>query len=443
MAKISLIVNGNPVNANVDPRTLLVQFLRENLRLTGTHVGCDTSQCGACVVHLDGKAVKSCTTLAVMADGHEIRTIEGLAADGAPLHPMQEAFREHHGLQCGFCTPGMIMTAIDMVHRKGHDLSDHTIREELEGNLCRCTGYQNIVQSISAGAKAMAKSDLAYSSSPRPETLRGIPMYEFKYHRPGTVRQAANLLVKNEDAKVIAGGHTLVPVMKQRLAGPPHLVDLSHIEGLDGIEMKGRSLVIGATATHHAVSTSAIVGEAIPALAELAGMIGDPAVRHRGTIGGSLANNDPTADYPAAVLALGATIVTNKRRLKAEEFFQGMFATALEGDEIITRVMFPLPKKAAYVKFRNQASRYALVGVFVAKRPSDVRVAVTGAGSDGVFRLTAFEEALKKRFSPKALDGLTVPADGLNSDLHGSAEYRAHLIAVMARRAVEAATAKS
>ena len=161
MAKISLIVNGNPVNANVDPRTLLVQLLRENLRLTGTHVGCDTSQCGACVVHIDGKAVKSCTTLVVMADGHEVRTIEGLAPDGAPLHPMQEAFREHHGLQCGFCTPGMIMTAVDLVNRKGHDLSDHVIREELEGNLCRCTGYQNIVQSIAAGAKAMAKSDRA------------------------------------------------------------------------------------------------------------------------------------------------------------------------------------------------------------------------------------------------------------------------------------------
>src|SRR3979411_2951656 len=146
MAKISLIVNGNPVNANIDPRTLLVQFLRENLRLTGTHVGCDTSQCGACVVHLDGKAVKACTTLAIMADGHEVKTIEGLAPDGAPLHPMQEAFREHHGLQCGFCTPGMIMTADALVHRKGQDLSDHTIREELEGNLCRCTGYQNIVR---------------------------------------------------------------------------------------------------------------------------------------------------------------------------------------------------------------------------------------------------------------------------------------------------------
>src|SRR6201992_899627 len=267
-------------------------------------------------------------------------------------------------------------------------------------------------------------------------------MYEFKYHRPETVRQAANLLAKNEDAKLIAGGHTLVPVMKQRLASPPHLVDLSHIEGLDGIEMKGRSLVIGATATHHAVANSAIVGEAIPALAYLARLIGAPAVRHRGTIGGSLANNDPTADYPAAVLALGATVVTNKRRLKAEEFFQGMFSTALENDEIITKVMFPPPKKAAYVKFRNQASRYALVGVFVAKRPSDVRVAVTGAGSGGVFRLTSFEEALKKSFLHKVLEGMTVPADGLNSDLHGSAEYRAHLIAVLARRAVEAATAK-
>ena len=174
-------------------------------------------------------------------------------------------------------------------------------------------------------------------------------MYEFKYHRPATVRQAANLLAKNEDAKLIAGGHTLVPVMKQRLASPPHLVDLSHIEGLNQIEIKGRSLVIGATATHDEVATSPAVGEAIPALAHLASLIGDPAVRHRGTIGGSLANNDPTADYPAAVLALGGTIVTNKRRLKPEEFFQGLFSTALESDEIITRVMFPLPKKADYV----------------------------------------------------------------------------------------------
>lgn len=266
-------------------------------------------------------------------------------------------------------------------------------------------------------------------------------MYEFKFSRPGTVRQAANLLARTEDAKLIAGGHTLVPVLKQRLASPPHLIDLSKIEGLDAIEMKGRSLVIGAMARHASVATSAIVGEAIPALADLASQIGDPAVRHMGTLGGSVANNDPTADYPAACLALDATIVTNKRRIKADEFFTGLFSTALEADEIVTRVMFPLPKKAAYVKFRNQASRYALVGVFVARRSSEVRVAVTGAGADGVFRVTAFEEALKKRFSPKSLEGLHVPADGLNSDLHGSAEYRAHLIGVLAQRAVAAANA--
>jgi aerobic carbon-monoxide dehydrogenase small subunit len=154
MAKISLIVNGNPVTANVDPRTLLVQFLRENLRLTGTHVGCDTSQCGACVVHVDGKAIKSCTMFALQADGAQVLTIEGLATDGK-LHPMQEAFRENHGLQCGFCTPGMIMAAVDIVNRKGHALEERTIREELEGNLCRCTGYHNIVKAIAAGARAM------------------------------------------------------------------------------------------------------------------------------------------------------------------------------------------------------------------------------------------------------------------------------------------------
>jgi carbon-monoxide dehydrogenase medium subunit len=230
-------------------------------------------------------------------------------------------------------------------------------------------------------------------------------------------------------------------VLKQRLARPAHLIDLSKIEGLDAIEIKGRSLVIGAMARHASVANSAVVGEAIPALAKLAGMIGDPAVRHMGTIGGSIANNDPTADYPAACLALDATIVTNKRKIKADDFFKGLFTTALEADEVITRVQFPLAKKAAYIKFRNQASRYALVGVFVAKRPSETRVAVTGAGGDGVFRVKSFEEALKKRFSPKSLAGLTVPADGLNSDLHGSAEYRAHLISVLAARAVEEANA--
>jgi carbon-monoxide dehydrogenase medium subunit len=205
--------------------------------------------------------------------------------------------------------------------------------------------------------------------------------------------------------------------------------------------MKGRSLVIGARTPHVEVATSPIVKENIPALAELAGLIGDPAVRHRGTIGGSVANNDPNADYPAAVLGLGATVITNKRRIAADDFFKGLFETALEPDEIIVRVQFPKPNKAGYVKFPNPASRFALVGVFAAKRGSDIRVAVTGAGSSGVFRVPSFEEALKKRFGAKSLEGLTVPADGMSSDIHGSAEYRAHLVGVLARRAVAAATA--
>ena len=266
-------------------------------------------------------------------------------------------------------------------------------------------------------------------------------MYAFKFLRPETVRQAASLLAKNEDAKLLAGGHTLIPTMKLRLASPTHLVDLSRIEGLSGIEQKGRSIVIGAMTRHSEVASSPVVKENLPALAYLAGVIGDPAVRHRGTIGGSVANNDPTADYPAACLGLGATIVTNKRRIHADDFFKGMFETALDPDEIIVRIGFPLVQKAAYEKFRNQASRYALVGVFVSKRSSDIRVAVTGAGGNGVFRVTHFEEALKKRFAAKSLEGLTVSPDGLNGDIHGSAEYRAHLIGVLARRAVAKATA--
>jgi carbon-monoxide dehydrogenase medium subunit len=266
-------------------------------------------------------------------------------------------------------------------------------------------------------------------------------MYAFTYHRPTTVRQAASLLGKHEEAKLLAGGHTLIPTMKLRLAGPPHLVDMSKIEGLTGIEAKGRSVVIGAMTRHAEVATSPVVQEAIPALAFLAGKIGDPAVRHRGTIGGSVANNDPNADYPAACLGLGATIVTNKRRIEADDFFKGLFETALESDEIITKVMFPKPNKAGYVKFPNPASRYALVGVFVSKRGSDIRVAVTGAGASGVFRVPSFEEALKKRFGVKSLEGMTIPADGMGSDIHGSAEYRAHLVGVLARRAVAAAVA--
>ena len=267
-------------------------------------------------------------------------------------------------------------------------------------------------------------------------------MHAFEYHRPSNVRQAAALLQKNEDAKIVAGGHTLLPTMKQRLAAPSALVDLGAMSELRGIEKKGRAVVIGAMSTHAEVAKSDIVAEAIPGLAKLAEGIGDPAVRHRGTIGGSIANNDPAADYPAACLGLGATIITNKRKIVAEEFFTGMFDTALEEGEIITKVSFPIPAKAAYAKFRNPASRYALAGVFVSKRGSDIRVAVTGAGSDGVFRWSEAEEALAKRFAPKSLDGMAPPASGMNTDIHADSEYRAHLVGVMARRAVAAAAGR-
>ncbi len=265
-------------------------------------------------------------------------------------------------------------------------------------------------------------------------------MYAFAFHRPTSLRQAASLVGKLEDAKFIAGGHTLLPTMKQRLAGPANLIDLNAIPELAGIERSARAVTIGALTRHAEVAESKDVREAIPALAELAQMIGDPAVRHRGTLGGSVANNDPAADYPAACLGLAATIVTNKRKIAADDFFKGLFETALEEGEIVTRVSFPIPQRAGYMKFRNPASRYALVGVFVAKRAGEVRVAVTGAGANGVFRWKEAEERLKARFAAKSLVGLSHSPEGLNSDIHADAQYRAHLIGVMARRAVEAAS---
>jgi carbon-monoxide dehydrogenase medium subunit len=264
-------------------------------------------------------------------------------------------------------------------------------------------------------------------------------MYAFEYHRPTSVRQAANLAGKVEDAKFIAGGHTLLPTMKQRLAAPTNLIDLGQVAELRGIERSARSITIGAMTRHADVANAAEIREVLPGLVEMAELIGDPHVRHRGTIGGSIANNDPAADYPAACIALGATIVTNKSKYAAESFFKGLFETALSEGEIITKVSFPIAQKAAYAKFRNPASRYALVGVFVAKRGSDVRVAVTGAGSNGVFRWTEAEQALKGRFASKSLDGMAASPEGLNSDIHADAAYRAHLIGVMTRRAVQAA----
>jgi carbon-monoxide dehydrogenase medium subunit len=263
-------------------------------------------------------------------------------------------------------------------------------------------------------------------------------MYQFQYFRPKSLDEARKLFESNGDAKFLAGGQTLIPTLKQRLAQPTALIDLGAIGGLNGIKVAGGAVTIGAGAKHNEVATSSEVQKAIPALATLAAHIGDPAVRHMGTLGGSIANNDPAADYPAAALALGATIKTTSRTINADDFFTGMFETALEEGEIITEVAFPVPEKAAYMKFPNPASRYAMVGVFVAKTKAGVRVAVTGAASS-VFRESAMEAALAKSFTSDAVANIKVSPGNLNSDLHGSAEYRAHLVTVMAKRAVAAA----
>ncbi len=263
-------------------------------------------------------------------------------------------------------------------------------------------------------------------------------MYAFHYHRPASVSEATSLASQHAEGKILAGGMTLLPTMKQRLAGPSDLIDLSKLDELRGIEVKDGVVTIKAMTRHVTVATSPEVRKAMPALAEMAGMIGDPAVRNKGTIGGSVANNDPAADYPSACLAIGATIHTSKRSIKADDFFTGLFETALEDGEIITSISFPIADKANYQKFRNPASRYAIVGVFVVKRGSEVRVAVTGAGNKGVFRAKDFEAALAANFSPAALDGKSVPASQLNSDIHADADYRSHLISVIAKRAVAA-----
>ena len=265
-------------------------------------------------------------------------------------------------------------------------------------------------------------------------------MYQTTYHRPSSVDEAVALFSKGKEAKYLAGGHTLIPVMKQRLASPSDVIDLGKLKDLIGIEASGDTLTIKAATTHYDVAMSGAVQKAIPALAHLASLIGDPAVRHRGTIGGSLANNDPAADYPAAVLALGATIKTNKRSISADDFFKGLFSTALADGEIITQVAFPIPAKAGYSKFPHPASRFALTGVFVVKTKSgDVRVAATGASQSGVMRVPSIEAALKANWSASALDSVNISASGLMSDIHGSSDYRANLIKVMAQRAVAAA----
>jgi aerobic carbon-monoxide dehydrogenase medium subunit len=263
-------------------------------------------------------------------------------------------------------------------------------------------------------------------------------MKEFNYYRPTKPADAVKIIKKARNGKLMSGGMTLIPTMKQGLASPSDIVDLGSLKN-SGVAASGAKVTVKAGTTHADVTRNEALKKTLPALATLAGAIGDPHVRNRGTIGGSIANNDPAADYPAALLGLGATVITSARKLPAEKFITGMFTTALKRDEIVTAVEFPVPKRAGYAKFPNPASRYAMVGVFVSQdKAGKVRVAVTGAGPS-VFRVPDMERALEKSFTPDALVGISIGADGLNSDMHASAEYRAHLVNIMARRAVAAA----
>jgi carbon-monoxide dehydrogenase medium subunit len=263
-------------------------------------------------------------------------------------------------------------------------------------------------------------------------------MYDFIYQKPTSLPDALKLLGDDIESKALAGGQTFIPVLKQRLNKPSAVVDLSAL-GLSGITSDGTTITIGAMTNHHDIANSEVIKAKIPGLAKMASWIGDNQVRHRGTMGGSLANNDPSACYPSAVLAIGATIHTDRRAIEADDFFQGMFTTALEPGELITKIVFPIPSKSNYEKFRNPASRYAMVGVFVAVGPHGTRVAITGAGQGGVFRHAAMEQALTANFSADAVKDIKTPATDLNGDIHASPEYRAHLIGVMTRRAVAGA----
>lgn len=261
-------------------------------------------------------------------------------------------------------------------------------------------------------------------------------MYETKFHKASSVDEAISLLGKADDGKLLSGGQTLLPTMKARLAAPSDIVDISDIADMNGISVKGNTVTIGAATTHAQVAGDTALQKACGSVACLAEDIGDPAVRHLGTIGGSIANNDPAADYPAALLALGATIKTNAREIAADDFFVGLFETALEEDEVIVSVSFEAPAKSSYAKFPNPASRFAMVGVFAAQTSGGARIAVTGAGSDGVYRQSDMESALDGNWSADALDGIQIGSEGLLSDMHGDAAYRANLVKVMAGRAV-------
>jgi|GEM_PF-201705 len=449
---IALRVNGRERVLEVDAAEPLIETLRERCRLTGTHQGCDTAQCGACTVVVNGAPIKSCNRLSEQSDGCDVLTIEGLGGEGDQLHLIQQAFSRHHALQCGFCTPGFVMRTLAMVD-EAVEPEPVAVRQALSGNLCRCTGYEGIVKAICdvlpdlrRARAADRKVDRVSSEQPgrghpNPPCVvdanrtPDAPLSGPTHCRPGSIVSAIESLRADPEARPLAGGQSLLPSMRLGLAAPTHLIDLQDIDELRALRAGAEHLLIGAMVPHARVAADRGVIEGWPMLAALAGGIADQQVRSVGTLGGSLANNDPAACWPAGVLASGATVVTTSARIPADEFFKGIFATALAADELILGVEFPRPIASRYLKFEQPASRFALVGVAVVRFPGEVRVALTGLGA-GVCRWPEAEARLAARFGRAALEGLSLDPACAYGDLHAPAEYRAHLAAVLLKRAV-------
>ncbi len=449
---ITLRVNGHERVLDVDAAEPLVETLRERCQLTGTHLGCDTAQCGACTVLVNGSPIKSCNRLTEQSDGCDVLTIEGLGGEGDTLHLIQQVFSRHHALQCGFCTPGFVMRVLAMVD-EAVDPEPIAVRKALSGNLCRCTGYEGIVRAIcevlpilrraraadpQVEGGSIDRPDCGRLASPCiPDTNRVLemPLWGPVYYRPSSTASAIESLKASPEARPLAGGQSLLPAMRLGLAAPTHLIDLQDIGELRVLRAGADHLLVGAMVPHASVAADRGVMEGWPMLAALAGGIADRQVRSVGTLGGSLANNDPAACWPAGVLASGATVVTTRSRIPADEFFKGIFATALAPDELILGVEFPRPIAGRYLKFEQPASRFALVGVAVVSLPGSVRVALTGLGA-GVCRWSEAEARLGERFHRAALEGLALDPACAYGDLHAPADYRAHMAAVLLKRAV-------
>ena len=445
--EVRLRVNGADRGVQVAPDESLVDTLRERLGLTGTHQGCDTAQCGACTVLVEGAPVKSCNRLTAQTAGLEVLTVEALADMHGPLHPIQQAFSRHHALQCGFCTPGFVMRTLAMGH-ESVPAEPASVREALAGNLCRCTGYEGIVAAICEVLPVLRQAP-SISTVPRPGAGAVDPMARAvsaatpaeaarapAYLRVSTLEEACRVLGEHPEARPLAGGQSLLPTLRLGLAAPSHLIDLQGIAGLQTIEIDAERLLIGAMVPHARVAGDPRVRERWPMLAALARGIADEQVRSVGTLGGAIANNDPAACWPAGVLASAASIHTTRRRIAADDFFNGLFTTALEPGELITGVAFPRAIAGCYLKFEQPASRFALLGVALVKFADHVRVAITGLGG-GVMRWSQAESRLGGRFDPAALDGLLLDPALASADLHAPAEYRAHLAGVLLRRAVK------